>query len=175
METVNTDAPAESRTAGELMTRDLLVIAASESALMAWELMSKAGVHHLPVADDEGAFLGVLDAQTVAATWSASGPLHARRPVTGLLPDRPPRAVRPGTPVPEAARAMLDAGADYVAVTDEAGGLVGLLTARDLMAAIAGVHREAAPPSGGMPSLYRMEPVLPRQTPRHPDGGIPPD
>ncbi|MFD0899205.1 CBS domain-containing protein [Actinomadura sediminis] len=172
---MNIEAPTESRTVDELMTRDLLVIAASESALMAWELMSKAGVHHLPVADDEGAFLGVLDAQTVAATWSASGPLHARRPVTELLPDRPPRAVRPDAPIPEAARAMLDAGADYVAVTNDAGGLVGLLTARDLVAALAGVHREAAPPSGGMPSMYRMEPVLPRQTPRRPDGGMPPD
>ncbi|GGV40717.1 hypothetical protein GCM10010182_76650 [Actinomadura cremea] len=175
METMNIDAPTESRTVDELMTRDLLAIAASESALMAWELMSKAGVHHLPVADDEGAFLGVVDAQTVAATWSASGPLYARRPVTELLPDRPPRAVRPDAPIPEAARAMLDAGTDYVPITNDAGGLIGLLTARDLVAALAGVHREAAPPSGGMPSMYRMEPILPRQTPRHPDGGMPPD
>ena len=121
--------PLEQRHAAELMTRDLLTIAASESVLMAWELMCKAGVHHLPVTDDEGGFVGVLDAQTITTTWSAAAPQEARRPVTSLLPSRPPPAVGPSSTVREAARAMLESGGDHVAVTDEHGVLVGLITA----------------------------------------------
>ncbi|TQM69611.1 CBS domain protein [Actinomadura hallensis] len=159
--------PLEQRRAAELMTRDLLTIAASESVLMAWELMCKAGVHHLPVTDDEGGFVGVVDAQTITATWSAAAPQEARRPVTSLLPSRPPPAVGPSSTVREAARAMLESGGDHVAVTDEHGVLVGLITARDLIGALAGAERDKAPRSGGMPSLYRIEPVLPRTIPAH--------
>lgn len=168
--------PLEGRPTAGLMTRDLLTIAASESVLMAWELMCKAEVHHLPVTDDEGGFLGVVDAQTLTSTWSAAGPQHARRPVTSLLPPRPPAAVRPSATVREAARAMLDSNTDYVPVTDDRGVLVGLITARDLIGVLAGLEREAAPPSGGMPSLYRIEPVLPRTPQAHPGhSALPPD
>lgn len=168
---MTTHPPLEQRTAGELMTRDLLTIAASESMLMAWELMCKAEVHHLPVTDDEGGFVGVVDAQTLTTAWNAAVPKHARRPVTTLLPSTPPAAVRPSATIPEAARAMLQAGDDHVAVTDDRGVLVGLITARDLIGALAGAERDIAPRTGGMPSLYRIEPVLPRTTPAHPRRG----
>ena len=160
--------PLEQRTAGDVMTRDLLTIAASESLLMAWELMCKAQVHHLPVTDDEGGFLGVVDAQTLTATWNAATPRDARRPVTALLPHRPPKAVRPSAAVPDVARAMLEAGTDHVPVTNGHGALVGLITARDLLSALAGVEHDSMPRSMGMPSLYRIEPVLPRTVPAHP-------
>jgi CBS-domain-containing membrane protein len=160
--------PLEQRPAADLMTRDLLTIAASESVLMAWELMCKAEVHHLPVTDDEGGFLGVVDAQTLTSTWNATAPQQARRPVTSLLPSRPTTTVRPSATLREAARAMLESSTDYVPVTDEHGALVGLITARDLIGALAGQEREIPPPQGGMPSLYRIEPVLPTAPPAHP-------
>lgn len=159
--------PPEQRPAAGLMTQDLLTIAAGESVLMAWELMGKAGVHHLPVTDDEGGFLGVVDAQTLTSTWNAV-PQHARRPVTSILPSKPPPTVRPSATIREVARAMLEANADYVPVTNENGTLVGLITARDLIGALAGLERETAPPEGGMPSLYRIEPVLPKAPSAHP-------
>ncbi|TDC86768.1 CBS domain-containing protein [Actinomadura sp. 7K507] len=158
----------EQRTAADVMTRDLLTIAASESVLMAWELMCKAEVHHLPVTDDEGGFLGVVDAQTLASTWNAATPRDARRPVTALLTHRPPTAVRPSAAIPDVARAMLEAGADYVPVTTEYGALIGLITARDLISALAGAEHDSVPRSMGMPSLYRIEPVLPSTSPAHP-------
>jgi CBS domain-containing protein len=171
-----TEEPLERRPAADLMTRDLLTVAASESVLMAWELMCKAEVHHLPVTDDEGGFLGVLDAQTLTATWDAAAPLQARRPVTAFLPPRPPATVRPSATLREAARAMLDSGKDFVPVVDEHGALAGLLTARDLIGALAGAGRDIAPRSGGMPSLYRIEPVLPSRPPAHPgSSSITPD
>ncbi|MEU8120393.1 CBS domain-containing protein [Spirillospora sp. NPDC049024] len=161
--------PLEQRTAAELMSRDLLTIAADESVIMAWELMCRAEIHHLPVTDVEGGFLGVLDAQTLTSTWSATAPRDARRPVTDLLPSLPAATVRPSATVADAALAMLESDKDYVAVTDEHGALAGLITARDLISALAGVHREIPARSGGMPSLYRIEPVLPREAPaRHP-------
>ncbi|MEU9020409.1 CBS domain-containing protein [Actinomadura sp. NPDC048394] len=157
--------PLEKRTAAEVMTLDLLTISESESVLMAWELMCQAGVHHLPVADDEGGFIGVVDAQTLTASWGASGPEQARRAVTTLLPPGPPVTVPPTATIAEAAGAMLKAGRDYVPVTDDRNVLVGLLTAHDLVSGLAGVHRDIAPRSGGMPSLYRIEPVFPAGLP----------
>lgn len=168
--------PLEQRPADDVMTRDLLTIAASESVLMAWELMCKAEVHHLPVTDDEGGFLGVLDAQTLTSAWNAAVPQHARRPVTSLLPSRPPTTVRPSATIREAARAMLESSTDYVPVTNDHGRLVGLITARDLLGALAGLERDIAPPRGGMPSLYRIEPILPSTPPAHPGHStLPPD
>lgn len=98
-----TNTSLEQRTVAELMTRDLLTIAEDESVLMAWELMCQAEVHHLPVTDVEGGFLGVVDAQTLTAAWNATAPRDARRPVTTLLPHRRPAAIRPQATVPEAA------------------------------------------------------------------------
>ncbi|WP_141576807.1 HPP family protein [Actinomadura sp. WMMA1423] len=166
---MTTRPPLEQRTVAELMSRDLLTIAADESVIMAWELMCRAEIHHLPVTDVEGGFLGVLDAQTLTSAWSATAPRDARRPVTGLLPATPAPTVRPSASVADAALAMLESDRDYAAVTDEHGALAGLITARDLIGALAGVHRDIPARSGGMPSLYRIEPVLPRETPsRHP-------
>ncbi|TDE33956.1 CBS domain-containing protein [Actinomadura sp. 6K520] len=168
---MSTHPPLERRIAADVMTRDLLTIAASESVLMAWELMCKAEVHHLPVVDDEGGFLGVVDAQTLASTWNSATPRDARRPVTVLLPPRPPTAVRPSAAMPEVAGTMLEAAADYVPVTNGYGVLVGLITARDLIAALAGVEHDIAPRSTGMPSLYRIEPVMPSGVPARPNRG----
>lgn len=172
---MTTNSPLEQRTVAELMTRDLLTIAEDESVLMAWELMCRAEVHHLPVTDVEGGFLGVVDAQTLTAAWNATAPRDARRPVTSLLPSGRPTAVRPRATASEAARAMLEAGTDYAPVTDEHGALVGLVTARDLISALAGVQREIQPRTGGMPSLYRVEPVLPQPPGHSGHGPIGPD
>ncbi|TDC67482.1 CBS domain-containing protein [Actinomadura sp. GC306] len=168
---MSTHPPLERRTAADVMTRDLLTIAASESVLMAWELMCKAEVHHLPVVDDEGGFLGVVDAQTLAATWNSAAPREARRPVTALLPHRPPTAVRPSAAIADVASAMLEADADHVPVTNGYGVLVGLITARDILSALAGVEHDIAPRTSGMPSLYRIEPVLPSGVPARPNRG----
>jgi CBS domain-containing protein len=166
-----THRPLERRTVAEVMTLDLLTISESESVLMAWELMCRAGVHHLPVADDDGGFVGVVDAQTLTASWESAGPERARRAVTALLPPGPPETVPPSATIAEAARAMVKTGRDYVPVTDGRNVLVGLLTAHDLIDGLAGVHREAAPRTGGMPSLYRIEPVLPAGIQRRPGTG----
>src|SRR6185503_20703751 len=97
----------EDRTVAEVMTTDLLTIAAEESIIMAWELMCRAQVHHLPVIGHGGRFLGVLDAQTITAGWEATPPRRARRPAQALLPQLPLDTVRPDDSIHAAASTML--------------------------------------------------------------------
>jgi CBS domain-containing membrane protein len=135
--------------------------------------MHQARCHHLPVVDDDGHCLGVLDAETIAATWEAGGPERNRRPVADLLSACRCDAVRPDDRVGTAAKAMLVRQADHVAVTDTTGRLIGLLTANDLVAALAGADRPGAPDRMAVPSLYRIKPVLPEEPHRH--STMPPD
>ncbi|KAB2352259.1 CBS domain-containing protein [Actinomadura rudentiformis] len=162
---MNARTPLEARTVAQVMTTDLLTITPEESVLMAWELMCQARIHHLPVVSAEGSFMGVVDAQILMATWESAGPGRARRPVRDLLPGSPLLAVLADDPIPTAARAMLSANTDYVAVIDDDRTLIGLLTAHDLINALAGGPTPQPHPRPSMPSLYRMEPVLPKHRP----------
>jgi CBS domain-containing protein len=56
---------------------------------------------------------------------------------------------------------MLAAQLDFVPVTDDDEQLVGLVTARDLIATVAGRKHEAGSRQVSRPALYRIEPVLP--------------
>lgn len=153
--------PLEERPVADVMTRDLLTLGPDESVLMAWELMCQNRSHHLPVVDEEGHCLGVIDAQTITTTWEASSPQRARRPVRLLLAHRRFVPVSPTDSVGTAAGVMLQQGVDHVAIVDGNGLLVGLLTARDLVSALAGRVRDDGRAHPSMPSLYRIEPVLP--------------
>ncbi|MFG2006233.1 HPP family protein [Spirillospora sp. NPDC048911] len=162
---MNARTALEDRTVSQVMTTDLLTITPEESVLMAWELMCQARVHHLPVVSETGSFMGVVDAQILMATWESAGPGRARRPVRELLPGTPLLAVLPDDSIPMAARTMLSACTDYVAVIDADHALIGLLTAHDLINALAGGPTKQSCPCPSMPSLYRMEPVLPKRRP----------
>ncbi|GAA4147370.1 CBS domain-containing protein [Actinomadura keratinilytica] len=173
---MTTRRPPDQRTVAEVMTTDLLTVTAEETVPMAWELMCRARVHHLPVVDGGGRCLGVVDAATLTATWEPSSPLGARRAVTTLLPRRGPMCVRPEATLAQAAAAMLAVERDYVTVIGEHGELVGLVTARDLVAALAGVPGPDRTRGSCTPSMYRIEPVLPERR-RHtaPHSAVPPD
>jgi CBS domain-containing protein len=152
--------PLEQRTVAEVMARGLLTIAAGDSMLMAWELMRRAHYHHLPVVTDDARLLGVLDTETLASQWQ-DGPDRNRRPVGSLLKGRRCVSVKPTDPVTTAARIMTRDKIDVVTVTDSSDGLVGLVTARGLVAALAGAQQRDLATSPNAPSLYRIEPVLP--------------
>jgi CBS-domain-containing membrane protein len=83
------------------MTHDLLTITADDSMLMAWEAMSRAHYHHLPVVTDDGRLLGVLDTEALSSHWQ-EGP--DRRSVRSLLTDRQYVSMRPTDQVSTAAR-----------------------------------------------------------------------
>jgi CBS domain-containing protein len=153
--------PFEERPVGEVMSGGTLAVTATESALMAWELMRKGGRHHIPVISPDGHCIDVLDAETMAAAWEGGGPDRMRTPVSALVGRRPLPRVGAEESVAAAARAMLAAGTDVVPVIDGEERLVGLFTTRNLVALAAGEEREAEPEQVSGSVLYRIEPVLP--------------
>jgi len=156
---------------GDVMSSEVLTVAAEETTLMAWELMRQGGYHHVPVVSTDGHCIGVLDAETMAAAWDGGGPDRMRMPVSAVVSRRIMPHVGISDSVAAAARAMLAAQLDFVAVTDGEDRLVGLITARDLIAAVAG--RKHRPSAGclGRPALYRIEPVRPNRCAE--DGAMP--
>lgn len=153
----------EKRSVGELMSTSVLAITADESVFMAWELMRQGHYHHLPVIDSAGHCIGVLATETLARNWPVGGPDEARRPVKDLLTGALPPGLGPDEPVTVAAREMLNAKTDFVPIIDDNDQLIGLLTATDLIAALAGEEEPCKRTPAVTPSLFRLEPVLPQK------------
>jgi CBS domain-containing protein len=145
----------------DVMSGEVLTVAAEETTLMAWELMRQGGCHHVPVVGADGHCIGVLDAETMAAVWDGGGPDRMRMPVSTVVERRPLPRVTTADSVATTARIMLAAEQDFVTVTDAEERLVGLVTARDLVAAVAGRPHHATAGAVQHPALYRIEPVLP--------------
>jgi Predicted transcriptional regulator, contains C-terminal CBS domains len=156
------------------MTHRLLTVAADDTMLMAWELMRCGKYHHLPVVTDDGHLLGVLDTDLIAAHWRQGGPDNNREPVSSLLADRKHLSVGPDLSLTDAAQIMTRGHTDVLAVTDPQNRLLGLLTTRDLITALAGTERFEQEESANTPSLYRLQPVMPpADTSLH--SSLPPD
>ncbi|SEH02440.1 CBS domain-containing membrane protein [Nonomuraea solani] len=152
----------ESLTAAQVMSRILVAVKPAESPLMAWELMRRAGVHHLPVVDGPHV-LGLLTREDLAASWSGGPQEQSTRHVRDLLdPARRPR-VRPETPLTQVAAVMLDAGVDAVPVLS-GDGLIGLISARDVLSAVAGRVVPSQEPSEVITGMFHLEPVLPTRS-----------
>jgi CBS domain-containing membrane protein len=151
----------EERSVVEVMSTEVLTVAATETTLMAWELMRQGGYHHVPVLTPDGYCIGVLDAETMAAAWDGGGPDRMRKPVSTVVGQRTLPHVGVEDSVATAARTMLAAELDFVPVTDGDERLVGLVTARDLIATVAGQKQQVAAGHVNRPALYRIEPVLP--------------
>ncbi|GAA2216195.1 CBS domain-containing protein [Nonomuraea monospora] len=153
----------ESLTAGQVMSRVLVAIKPDESPLMAWELMRRAEVHHLPVVEGRHV-LGILTRERLAASWSGGPQEQSSRPVRALLGREPVPRVRQDTPLARVATLMLDAGCDAVPVVS-GDRLVGLVTARDVLSAVAGRAKPAAEPGEVVTGMFHLEPVLPEADP----------
>ncbi|MFG3436457.1 HPP family protein [Nonomuraea sp. NPDC047897] len=148
-----------SLTAEQVMSRIVVAVGPEESPLMAWELMRRAGVHHLPIVDGRHV-LGVLSRADLAASWSGGPHELSSRKVRSLLGCDPRPRVRPGDALARVAAVMADAGCDAVPVVTGQG-LVGLITAHDVLAAVAGRARPSGGPGELVTGMFRLEPVLP--------------
>jgi CBS domain-containing protein len=118
------------------MSRSIVRASPHSSLFEAFELMTHAHVHHLPVVRDVGHFIALLDAVSVAQrlpeAWvMRDGVMLHQLATIG------PLSVLAEVPVARAAEAMNAAGVDACCVVDVHGRLIGLLTARDVIAVVA--------------------------------------
>ncbi|MEU0485918.1 CBS domain-containing protein [Streptosporangium sp. NPDC006013] len=145
-----------------VMSRTLVVVEPDESPLMAWEIMRRAGVHHLPVVDRNGCLRGVLTQEDLAARWSGGPVEQSRAQVHSLLAEhRCPHTTLDARLV-DAAAAMIGAGVDAIPVLGESNRLVGMVTVTDVLRAVAGLITEVEEPPELMTGMFRLVPVLPR-------------
>ena len=152
----------ESLTAEQVMSRILVAVKPDESPLMAWELMRRAGVHHLPVVEGRHV-LGILSREDLAASWSGGPQEQSSRHVGGLLAgERRPR-VQPDDLLSRVAAVMTDAGCDAVPVVS-GDGLVGMITARDIVSAVAGRTHHLKEGGEVVTGMFHLEPVIPAQS-----------
>lgn len=144
----------------DAMSTALLTVTEDESLLLAWELMERTEYHHLPVVDDDGRCVGVVERDELAIACALPATALDERDVGDVLTPMAASVVR-GTGIVEAARRMDEHRLDAIAVTDDDGVLVGLLTARDMVAVVAGTQRSRRGSPDRGPVLFRLEPVLP--------------
>jgi CBS domain-containing protein len=122
--------------AEQLMSTPVVGVTAEHSLAAAWEAMREQQVHHLLVLDEYG-LSAILDDRTVLAEWPAGGPDAPRRRLVGDVVEHGVRCVGPDEPASVVARVMTESGSDAVPVVNRRGIVLGLVTARDLVAAVA--------------------------------------
>jgi CBS domain-containing protein len=93
-------------------------------------------VHHIAVLDARRV-VAVLDDRTVATNWPAGGPEAPHRRFVGEIISRGVHCVLPDAPIALVAQVMRRTRSDAVPVITATGELVGLVTATDLVAAMA--------------------------------------
>ncbi|MBX6384567.1 MAG: CBS domain-containing protein [Microbispora sp.] len=159
----------EAMTAADVMSRVLVTVKPDESPLMAWELMRRGSIHHLPVVDAGSRIVGVLTREDIATHWSGGPAEQSSSQVRQLLAGRRCPHVPPGEPLPGVAAVMLESGVDVVPVIGTSGTLQGLVTVTDVLTAVAG--RQSAPPrhEEAPAGMFRLEPVLPPKPSRTAD------
>ncbi|MDP9843655.1 HPP family protein [Streptosporangium lutulentum] len=152
-------------TVAQVMSRTLVVVEDDESPLLAWEIMRRAGIHHLPVVDKHGCLRGVVTREDLTAHWSGGPIEQSRMQIHALLADRRCPHTTPGTPLANAAAAMIDAGVDAIGVLGEDRKLMGMMTVTDVLRVVAGRITEDKEPPKLMTGMFRLVPVLPSHAP----------
>lgn len=119
--------------ASELMTRDVFFVDADEGLGSIWETMKLLGIRHVPVLESNRP-VGMLSDRDILRCATAKGSEL-------VVPDLKARAVmaspvvasRGADSLTEVGRKMLVHKIDSVAIVDEAGELVGLVTSTDFI------------------------------------------
>jgi predicted transcriptional regulator len=108
MSTSHAGVVTEDLRAADLMAVELLTVDAAEGLLLAWELLSQSGVHHVPVLHD-GRCIGLL-AERDLALEIARNPLGNSRRLVRELVDDAPAFVGPEDRVGDVAATLLRTG-----------------------------------------------------------------
>jgi CBS domain-containing membrane protein len=149
-----TRKPLNELTAADLMSPDVVAIPRHLSLRGAAERLEQARVSGAPVVDEEGHCLGVVSSADLVR-WLSQGGADARlvsdielRPEDelGACTTTDLVIAWPETRIGELARRMIDAGVHRVVVLDSAGHLVGIVSATDIVAAVAARASPEQPP-----------------------------
>lgn len=127
----------ERLTAQDVMTSTFVSVAPGDSPFTAYDVITKNNVHHLPVVDDAGRCVTILDSVTAIARASETL-LHSNARLLELQGLGRPVCVLPETPLRRVASEMTTTRNDVCGVVDRHGRMLGLITARDIVAAVAG-------------------------------------
>ncbi|MCM2283043.1 MAG: CBS domain-containing protein [Bdellovibrionaceae bacterium] len=138
----------------DFTSRNLAVVNWLEGLDQAYSLMNKKGIRHLPVADDEGAIVGLIsDRDFQRAMWIEQPDFASGRVAQPSFD--PNRTVRdfmswPVTSIDEkrsledAALFMLDKKISALLVTKNGDEVVGIITTEDMLRALLAAHESPA-------------------------------
>jgi CBS domain-containing protein/RNA polymerase-binding transcription factor DksA len=147
------------------MTPSPIRIGSEASAFAALRAMIEAGIRHLPVVGPSEELVGIASIDDLRAalpfpvslrSYPAPGERQAAQELSvGELMTHAPRAVRPETPLQEAARAMAEWRIGCLPVVDESSRVVGMLTETDALRALVTLlgPRSGAKAARGEPPL----------------------
>lgn len=124
--------------AGQLMTREVRCVDEDTPLDVAWELMQRLHVRHLPVVESRR-LVGMLSDRDLLqrATRSLDGKLRFPDLCAAEAMTFHPLTVGPDATAPELASRMLEACVDSLPIVSPAGELLGLVTTADLLRMIA--------------------------------------
>ena len=121
--------------ASDVMTRDVITSSPHASVFAALEALTGRRIHHVPLVTETGHCVEILDTATairrLTRAWSEEAV-----PVADPAPHDGPLSVLPETPLQHVAVAMDSAFVDACCVVDSHGRMLGLITARDIVAAV---------------------------------------
>lgn len=113
-----------------IMSTDLITIRPGDRLDLATSVMAWREVRHVPVEDDAGTLLGMLDLRSWLSAMVADG--NAAHDSVREVMDASQVVVDPEAPAMEALRLLREHGVSALAVVDE-GRLIGIVTERDLL------------------------------------------
>jgi CBS domain-containing protein len=154
------DADLTEPSAADVMRTDVLAVEETETAGMACELIARAGYHHLPVIR-HGRCIGVIDAETLSA-GRLRGEMTGHKVRISDLRVSAPAEIPPDAPLRAVAERMLERRADALLVRDDSDRVVGLITMRDIVRAVASKPRpRPARYWQEQAAMFTIAPVLP--------------
>lgn len=127
-------AASHAVTAEQVMSAPVVCVTPEASLWSSWRAMVDFGVRHLIVVS-HSRVVGIVEDRELFAQWPL-GPLALRRNHLGSL-IHPGPSVHPETPIATVAAEMSEQQLDAIAVVDEDEELVGIVTAQDIVSAVA--------------------------------------
>ncbi len=130
----------------EVMSKNVVTVSRKATLKEAMELMVKFGVRRLPIVEDDGRVWGIITAKDVVRYFgrhqafenAPSGKVSEAIsvPVT-LVGTQGVHTIRPDADVGEAATKMMETKVSSLLVVDDEGRLLGIITERDILFAVA--------------------------------------